>query len=77
VPQLCLVLTPSRPAHGIGQKKGEGKDGGAGTKRCQPRREALDGQEKSGPCPGPDQGGGTTVVQTTRTYDLTPAEIEE
>jgi len=72
----ALVLTPSSPAHGIVQKKGEGKDDGAGTKWHQPGRETLDGQEKSGPCPGPDQGdyhrrpGGPD-------YDLTPAEIEE
>ena len=50
------VMTPSRAAHGIVQEKGEGKDDGAGAKRSQSGRKTLDCKEKSGSCPGPDQG---------------------
>jgi hypothetical protein len=41
------VLTPSRTAHDIVQERGEGKEDGAGAKRCQPGRDTLDCQEKN------------------------------
>ena len=69
-------MTPSRTAHDIVQEKGEGKDDGAGinganqdVKRWTAKRKAaliLDLIK-----------GTTTVAQAARTYDLTPAEIEE